>query len=264
MTTKFRRRCIAMFLAAVAAISSTAAQAVEFQNETLSYRVTYKWGLIQKVAGSASLTLTKQPSAGKYKAVLVARSLPWADKIFSVRDTLSGTMDAATMHPLHYDKSTHEGGVYRHDVIHYTYSGSKVTGKCRRHKVDKKNKHSVTDTMMTATAPAVDMLSVYYLVRNLPFESMKVGDVSRSTLFSGKKLEKLALKYDGITTIKLNGTSYECYKISFTFSSERMNNSSAPMTAWIWREGSRIPIKLVGELAVGEVQVLWNGEKKEQ
>jgi hypothetical protein len=43
-----------------------------------------------------------------------------------------------------------------------------------------------------------------------------------------------------------------------------MNNSSAPMTAWIWREGSRIPIKLVGELAVGEVQVLWNGEKKEQ
>lgn len=262
MITDFRRRCIAVILAAVAAISPVASHAIEFQNETLSYRVTYKWGLIQKVAGSASLTLTKQPSAGKYKAVLVARSLPWADKFFSVRDTLSGYMDATTMHPLHYDKSTHEGGVYRHDVINYTYSGSKIVGKCRRHKVDKKNKVTVTDTTMTATAPAVDMLSVYYLVRNLPFESMKVGDVSRSTLFSGKKLEKLALKYDGIATIKLNGTSYECYKISFSFSSERMNNSSAPMTAWIWREGSRIPIKLVGELTIGEVQVLWNGDKK--
>ena len=258
-----RRRCIAILLSAVAALSATlTARAVEFKNETLSYRVTYKWGLIQKVAGSASLTLTKQPSAGRFKAVLVARSLPWADRIFSVRDTLSGYMDAKTMHPLLYDKSTHEGGVYRHDVIHYTYSGQKITGKCQRHKLDKKNNLTVTDTVMTATSPAVDMLSVYYLVRNLPFDSMKPGDVSRSTLFSGKKLENLSLKYDGTATIKLNDTTYDCYKISFSFTSERMKESSAPMTAWIWRDETRIPIKLVGELPVGQVQVLWNGNKK--
>lgn len=79
---------------------ATAAQigAIDFNDESLNYRVTYKWGLIQKNAGRANLTLRR--SGNDYHAVLTARSDPWADHIYSVRDTLRSHMTGADMQPL--------------------------------------------------------------------------------------------------------------------------------------------------------------------
>lgn len=228
----------------------------EYSGEDLSYRVTYKWGFIQKQAGSASFKLTRHPEY--YSAVLTARTQPWADKIFQVRDTLSGNMRPGDMAPTLYVKSTHEGGEYRHDVIKYTYTGDLMTATCRRFKINKKGEQSITDTTLVAKLPGTDMLSVYYLVRRLPFDTMEPGTIARASIFSGKKIEQLAVKYLGIETIKLNDRKYRCYKINFTFSSERMKNSSAPMWAWISTEGQRVPVKLIGELPVGKIQVLWN------
>lgn len=231
----------------------------EYTNEDLSYRVTYKWGIIHKQAGSARFVLKKHDD--HYSAILMARTQPWADRIFQVRDTLSGKMRLGDMAPLLYDKSTHEGGEYRHDIIKYRYNGDLMTAKCDRFKINKKGESSVSDTTLVAKLPGTDMLSVYYLVRRLPFDTMKVGTVAHASIFSGKKIEQLAVKYLGIETIKLNDRKYRCYKINFTFSSERMKNSSAPMWAWISTTGQRIPIKLVGELPIGKIQVLYNEPK---
>ena len=71
--------------------------------ETLQYRVMYKWGLINKQAGSATLTLTHK--AKNYQAKLSAKSEPWADRIFRVRDTLNGHMTYSDFTPLYYEKS---------------------------------------------------------------------------------------------------------------------------------------------------------------
>lgn len=227
-----------------------------YTDENLSYRVTYKWGIIRKQAGSARFVLKKHNDY--YSAVLTARTQPWADRIFQVRDTLSGRMRTGDMAPLLYIKSTHEGGDYRHDEIRYTYSGDLITAHCERFRVNKEGVTTVTDTTLVAKMPGTDMLSVYYLVRRLPFETMAKGTIARASIFSGKKIESLAVKYLGIETIKLNGRKYQCYKINFTFSSERMKDSSAPMWAWIRTDGARIPVKLTGELPIGQIQVLWN------
>lgn len=228
----------------------------QYTDENLNYRVTYKWGIIQKQAGSARFVLKKH--ADYYSATLTARTQPWADRIFQVRDTLSGRMRLGDMAPLLYDKSTHEARDWRHDIIRYTYSGDMMTAHCKRFKENKKGEIVTTDTTLVAKMPGTDMLSVYYLVRRLPFETMKPGTIARASIFSGKKIEQLAVKYVGLEAVKLNGKRYVCYKINFTFSSERMKNSSAPMWAWIRTDGERIPVKLIGELPIGQIQVLWN------
>lgn len=237
-------------------IASAIHAQVQFPDEHLSYKVTYKWGFIHKQAGSAQITLRKTPQ--HYTALLTARSQPWADKIFSVRDTLSGEMRLSDMSPLLYDKSTHEAGVFRHDIIRYSYSGDRIIAKCHRLKINKKGEVTNSDTILSAKMPGTDMLSVYYFVRRLPFESMKVGSITRANIFSGKKIETLAIKYDGIEIIRQNDKTYQCYKIHFSFSSERLKESSAPMSAWLRTDGTRIPIKLIGELPIGQIQVLLN------
>lgn len=255
MSTMFKKRLIPAIIL-MACVMPLVLHAVEYDNEYLSYRATYKWGFIQKVAGDASLTLRHDPDG--YHAILTAKTRPWADPIFSVRDTLTGRMRNGDMAPVLYDKTTHEGGKYGHDVITYTYAGNTATAHCTRYKLDKKGRETTSEITLSAKEPAVDMLSVYYFVRRLPFESMKPGTVSRATIFSGKKKENLALTFEGIENVKLDGHTYECYRVSFTFSVDRLQNSSAPMRAWIRTDGTRIPIKLEGELTIGKIQVLWN------
>lgn len=250
------RRLLIYIVVFVATTGSAFATEPVFGNEELSFRVTYKWGLIHKVAGSAGITLEKK--ADGYHAKLTARTQPWADRIFMVRDTLSGIMRLSDMSPLLYDKSTHEDRQYRHDIIRYTYHGNRAIAKVERVKRDRKGKVETADTTMSALLPAVDMLSVYYYVRRLPFENMKKGTVSRANIFSGKKIEKLAITYDGDERVELNGKKYDCYRIHFMFSSERIKNSSKPMKAWIVKTGTRIPIKLEGELPIGKIQILYN------
>ena len=232
-----------------------------FTNEHLTYKVTYKWGIIHQKAGSAELILKQGPT--EYSAIMTARTQPWADKIFMVRDTLKGTMRLNDMAPTLYDKATHEGSQFRHDVLTYTYNDDNtITATSHRFKKKKKsNTPELIDTVMTAPMPGTDMLSVYYLVRRLPFEDMKAGTVAYANIFSAIGIEKLAVKYSGVETIELNDANHECYKIEFNFSSERMKNSSAPMKAWISTDVDRIPLKLEGSLSIGKIQVLYESKK---
>ncbi len=232
----------------------------QFANENLSFRVTYKWGIIHKEAGSANLKLTN--TANGATAVLTCRTHPWADHIFMVRDTIVSKMRAKDMSPLHYDKSTHEEEQWRHDILNYHYSGQNVTAHAHRDKVDSDGVHTSFDKEHKAPAPAVDMVSVYYFVRQLPFAHMKPGTVTHANVFSAKTVEDLDVTYHGEERIKLNDRTYDCYKISFTFSSERFKNSSKPMKAWLLKSGTHIPVKLEGELTIGKIQVLYNEPKK--
>lgn len=247
-----------LVLFAVALLASVAAfcSIPHYTDETLNYRVSYKWGLIHKQAGSANFMLRKTPEF--YTAKLTARTQPWADRIFQVRDTLVGRMRLGDMAPLVYEKITHEKNDFRHDHLTYNYEGDNITAKSHRLRYDKKGAPYYQDTTLVAKMPGTDMLSVYYLVRRLPFDTMKVGTIAHANIFSGKKIENLAVKYLGKETVNLNGKNYECYKINFSFSSSRLKNSSAPMWAWIRTDGSRIPVKLIGELPIGQIQVLWN------
>lgn len=254
------KRLLIYIIALAAGVSFARADEIDFGNESLSFRVTYKWGLIHKVAGSAGITLHKKSDG--YHAMLTARTQPWADRIFMVRDTLTGIMRLGDMSPLLYDKSTHEDNQYRHDIINYSYHGNRAIAKVKRYKRVRNGKVETADTIMSALLPAVDMLSVYYYVRRLPFENMKKGTVSRANIFSGKKIEKLAITYDGDEVLELNDRKYDCYRIHFMFSSERIKNSSKPMKAWIVKTGSRIPVKLEGELPIGKIQILYNEPTK--
>jgi len=240
-------------LLALAAVGRMAAY--EPGEEVLSYKVSYKWGFINKNAGTAKLTVT--PSDDGYRAELTARSDPWADRIYSVRDTLVSVMNT-DLKPLLYEKRAHEAGKYSHDVINYSYEGCVVDGHCTRYR-DKNGATSTEHTELTATEPVADMLSVYFFIRSLDFPTMKKGDVIPVNMFSGRRKELLFLTYTGIENVKIGNTVYSCYGISFRFTSNGMTESSESMTGWITADASRIPVKITGTLPVGKVHVLYTG-----
>ena len=80
---KFRILTFAVLLSVI----GIGAAARTFDDETVRYKVMFKWGLINKQAGLVDITLKSE--GDKYYSILTAASDPWADHFYKVRDTLT-------------------------------------------------------------------------------------------------------------------------------------------------------------------------------
>ena len=254
---KIKRKCLALLSAAL--LGTEAAAAMQFNDESLSYKVNYKWGLIHKQAGHATLTLKND--GPYYYAQLTAASEPWADRFFEVRDTLNGVIKRDGFVPIFYEKIAHEGGEDKHDTVTFIYDGNnKVRGECTRHVV-KKGKERVNQKIeLEAEGMTVDMMSAYYYMRALPYENWKPGQTETITIFSGKRKEALTIKYHGTEDVKADKKTFRCYHITFIFTSDGGKKTSDDMDAWISADGRRIPVRLEGKLPVGKVHCVYTGQ----
>lgn len=244
------RKLLAIFIILIAASQSWGANFA--YNETLNYRILYKWGLINKQAGTASLTLTEH--GDHLKAVLVGHSASWADKFYQVRDTLLGTMDKATLRPFIYEKKAHEGNEDKHDVVRFSFVGDNVKGHCTRVVYKKGELTKDQQIELDATGTTVDMLSSFYYMRSLPFQDWKEGHGESVTIFSGKQKETLTFRYNGIQTIDIGNHRFKCYHITFVFTGDGGKKTSDNMDAWITADSRRLPVQLEGKLPVGKVK----------
>lgn len=245
---------------AIIPLTATHARTVRvLQPETLTYKVMFKWGLINKKAGHATLTLTHDKHG--YISQMAAASEPWADKIFRVRDTLNSRMATHDMTPLFYEKIAHEGNESKHDVVRYDYSTPGVVkADCTRRKVKKGELKVNESRSMEAEGAAVDMLSSFYFMRSLPFESIQPGHVEKIDIFSGKRKEILSIRYCGIDDIEIDDVKYPAYHVKFTFTSKGGAKTSDDMDAWISANADRIPLRMEGKLPVGKVHCLYTGQ----
>lgn len=257
---KYTQRFLVIAIAAI--FSTLTATARSFADESIDYRVMFKWGLVNKQAGHATLSLKNH--GDNYNTMLTAASEKWADRYYKVRDTLIGIIHRDTFKPSIYEKRSHEGGEHKHDIVKYTYNGNTVTGTCSRKKWDKKGRLKTDEKRtLTAKGATIDMLSSFYYMRDLPYETYSQGHKVSVNLFSGKRKEILTIKYLGKQEIKIDKVKYDCYHISFTFTDpdNPKKKSSDDMDAWITTDTRRIPVKLEGKLPVGKVHCLYNPAK---
>ena len=247
-----------IFLLSILFFSSHAFRAnADFRNETLNYVVSYKWGLIHKDAGSAVVNLRNDGAF--YDIRLTARTKPWADRIYHVRDTLLSRIEKNGFRPRQYTKIAHEGGKYGRDQITFSYSGSSVRGHCIRYR-EKKDRISRSEKILNASREAFDFLSVFYYLRKLDFARQTAGSVIRTTVFSGSKAETLTVKFHGLQKVKMkNGTTKEAYHVRFNFTMKGKKKSSDDIDAWISDDSRHIPLLLIGRLPVGQIKCYYVG-----
>ena len=247
-------RGAALAVALVWTFMASTAIATGFADETLHYVVTYKWGLVNKDAGDATLTL--RGHGDRYNLRLTARTKPWADKVFMVRDTLLSTVSRQGFRPLSYSKISHEDGKYRRDDITYSRSGSTTTAKVKRVKRDRKGASETSHKTFSAAGEAYDMLSVFYYLRTLDYAALARGEVAEVPVFSGSKVERLTIRYAGRERLQMRDKTYrDAIRIKFRFTTDGRKKSSDDIEAWISADAAHIPLQLVGKLPLGSVRV---------
>lgn len=256
------RRRMAGLLALLALVALYPALAVsanwKVPSETLTYDVMYKWGLINKKAGSVALRTTHH--GDHFKARLTGATAPWADRFYRVRDTLLGVIDTQTFLPHRYEKIAYEGGDFNHDELIFSRGGNSTkAGVVHRRKRKKDSQISETRKELQATGVTLDMLSSFYFMRQLDYSDMKKGQTVKVNVFSGSKKELLTIHFQGVENVKLEKKKYPAYHITFTFTTDSGKTSSDNMDAWISMGDARIPLLLEGKLPVGKVRCFYSG-----
>lgn len=232
-------------------ITGSRAWAVNFQNENLKYVIMYKWGLIHKEAGDATLSL--RGSGNHYNLMLTAKTRPWADRIYSVRDTLKGTVLRDGLKPIDYTKITHEKGKYKLDEVKYSRHGGVTKGETYKYRRNKEGKMEIHKQELNAHGPVYDMLSVFYYLRALDYSKLTKNKVYKATVFSGSKAETITIKCLGKEHIKLRDNSvHEAWKIKFNFTQKGGKKSSDDIDTWISTDSRHLPLYVVGKLPIGE------------
>lgn len=253
------KKIIATFLTLLIA-ATIGMHAWNVPKEKLTYNVMYKWGLINKKAGSVDIVTKPHADKKEFNAVLTGATAPWADHFFMLRDTLKGTIDSSNFYPSYYEKIAHEGGAYDRDLLYYTRSGNHVKANAtlwRRRK--KETEVTRSEQIHEAEGVTMDMLSSFYYMRQIKFADMKKGDTVKLNVFSGKKKEYLTIHYQGMEDVKIGKKNYPSYHITFTFTTEGGKVSSDNMDAWISTHATRIPLLMEGKLPVGKVRAVYSG-----
>lgn len=229
------------------------------ENETLNYKIVYRWGIINKQAGRASITLSKINN-GMLKAKMCARTEPWADHFYRVRDTLYSTFSSKTYLPINYIRIAHENGSYAKDVLKIN-QGVVTTADINLYRCKKNSNDTTTTTNSLSTVgPAVDLLSSLYYLRTLRFSNLTVGEKSTITIFSGKRKEQLHFIFNGPKTIDFDGKKTRVLEVEFTFTSDSGKTTSDPIKAWLTDDSSHIPLKIEGKLKIGKVQAIFTNK----
>lgn len=232
-----------------------------FGNEIVNYKVMYKWGLINKQAGTVAVKITNK--GDKYYAMLTARSEKWADRFYKVRDTLKCEMLVDGLIPLKYEKLAHEADEYTHDQVLYRRQGATVFGDCSHIKFSSGKLKRKQDVSLDAIGTTLDMLSTFYYMRELPYATWKPGEVTTLNIFSGRRKELLTIKYKGKEMVEYDDKKEECYRITFIFTTDGKTKSSDDMSAWI-SVATGIPVKMEGKLPVGSVRAFYTGSQQGQ
>ncbi len=236
------------------------ASAWNVPKERVTYDIMYKWGLINKKAGSVALETHPDSATSQFRARLTAATAPWADKFYHVRDTLKGSIDSKTFFPTYYEKIAHEGGDYNRDLLYFTRTGNTVRADATRWRLHKKDTAMIKSMKVhQAEGLTMDMLSSYYYMRQLNYPDMKKGESVKLNIFSGSKKEILTIHFKGVEMVEVQNKRLPAYHITFTFTTDGGKISSDNMDAWISTTRNRIPLLLEGKLPVGKVRGVYSG-----
>lgn len=227
--------------------------------EIVEYDLYFKYGLIDKKAGKASLRIANATYSGQsaYRMSLISHTEGMVRKVFSLSDTLY-CYTTKNIQPLAFKKLAHEDGDYTKEDYTYKYQGDKV--KINTHRI--KNGDEKFDENIETSECTYDMLSVVYYARTLDYSNMKSGSKAKVYFMSGKKHMSMTIIHQGIETLKVNdGKKYQCIKLSLQISDKAFDNGKEAMKVYLTNDNNRMPLRIDSKLKVGAVKSILKSYK---
>jgi hypothetical protein len=203
-------------------------------------------------AGRVDTYLKMDTIRGKqaYYAEAIARTTGLADRLYKIRDLYAGYFDPESLLPYKSVRDIREGNYKKYNIVEYYHDSLKaVSSESGSHEIP---------------ANIRDMVSVFYYVRTINFDTMKYDDIIDINTFFDDELFPFNMRFRGRETIRTRGGSFNCIKLVPFVEPGRIFKKEDDMTLWFSDDGNCAPVRGKFDLIVGSVKcdlIEWEGFK---
>ena len=211
-------------------------------NESLTYTVFYSVIGLYVNAGTASFSnrIERLDNKPVYHIIALGNSNSSYDWIYKVRDRYESFIDTANLQPLKSIRIVDEGG-------------------------HKKDENTIFNQQQnTATTPkgvfnipncTQDVISSIYYARNINFNKYKVNDKIPFTMFLGKDVYNLYIKYVGKEVVKTRYGKFNAIKLKPLLIKGDVFKGGEDMNVWVSDDANHIPLRIESSISVGSIKV---------
>jgi hypothetical protein len=206
-------------------------------------RLTFAVQYFNVTAGYATLSVAEQTTqTGKacYHIVAEARTHPFFETFFKVRDRIESFVDTQSLVPWRYEKHLREGGFSADSYFVYDQLGHQL--------VDDRG-HSVT-----MAAQAQDVLSCFYLFRTLPDMRPGASAIIPVTADDKKSYEVL-VKVLRREKVQVLAGSFNCLVVQPLLKFQSVFEQKGDVLLWVTDDERRLPVKISSKIVIGSIQV---------
>jgi len=213
-------------------------------------KVVYRATWVGIPVGEAKIKSTPVWQDGKkfYAAQIKAKTLPYLDLFFRMRNTIQSVVDADTLKPHRFVYEQRENDKTSNTIADYNPVTGKWVLNVEEKKRIKRHELNFTDTL--------DPIAASYLVRSLDF---KVGDQLELMVFvGGKRRYPLTLKILQEEMIAVGGRVFDAYKIVSRVEltgDDKKPTEFREALVWLSSDMRRILLRATSQVLLGSFKI---------
>lgn len=170
-----------------------------------------------------------------YRIKTLAKSFPFFDSFFKVRDTAESWIDVEGLFSWYFRKVLHEGGYDNEQIQTFDqYRNIAYFG----------------DTIYTVPRYVHDVLSSLYFMRAI---DLKIGDTIMLDNFSKNKCYPLAVIVHGKEIIDVPAGKFKCIKVEPLLKAAGIFKNEGQLTVWLTDDRLRMPVLMKSKVVVGSI-----------
>lgn len=243
---------ILLALSNLAVISQTVKNTSFTSGEKLkfvaSYYMSSLWTDIAEI--TMEVTTVETSSRELYRLKCAASTYQAWDSYFKIRDLYESYVDKVTVKPFLFKRSIDEGGYKKSVKYIYKWKSGIVDATVQ------KKTHPAVNYEIKISDETYDLVSVLYMIRNIDYETMKIGDSFKVKVLIDAKEEIVTVKYSGEETLNVAKLGkMNCYKLSVSLKDEKILKGKDLNNIWLTADAKRVPVLIKAEIPVGSIQV---------
>ena len=184
-----------------------------------------------------------------YKVDIDAKSIGMFRWTLTIKDKWQSYIDTAAIVPHKFYRNIHEGNYKLEETTYFDHFNKQV-------KVNKIKKGKEKNKTFEIPQYAQDLVSGYYYIRTLDFESLEENEIVTIDAFFENESYDFQIRYLGKDKVRTAFGKIEAFVFSPIMPENKMFFSGEnTIKFWISDDANKVPLKIQAEMLVGAVEV---------
>ena len=228
------------------------AQDLPFKSgETLRYSVMFKWGAVNTEVAQAVMKLDslEYNGAPAYKTQITARTAPFFDIFYSIRENFQSWFSIDGQRPLKYTRDTDEDGYIATNLFLYDWDANLIHADIRLGS----REPMILDIPLEEDV--YDLASLVFYLRTLDRTTLRQGDIFPLLLALDDDVFNIQAKCEGYEVLKVRRLGrMKTWHFSFSVVAGALFDEGQQLQVWFADDDNFLPVAIMVPLKMGAVR----------